>query len=144
METSWEQFSTNLYLVEIVWSWYIPPEDELYFTLSPEGLYLKNINLCDKLSLLKWRNEANIPSLKTQFLAAPDVDGKLSVSNLSWDSKPHGVGSFEEFCVSGSLAGGSMLPAMSVVKGLCLAQPQDLSPLNPSLSSSASLEVKPC
>ena len=46
--------------------------------------------------------------------------------------------------MSVSLAGGSMLLAMSVAVGLCLGQLQDFSALNPSLSSSASLEDKPC
>lgn len=83
-----------------------------------------------------------LPSLKP-VLVVPEVDGALSVSNLGWDSRPHGVGAFEELGVSVSLADGSMLLPMSVAVGLCLEKLQGFSAFNPSLSSSASLEDKP-
>lgn len=56
---------------------------------------------------------------------------------------PYEVGTFEELGVSGSLVDGSKLLAKSAAVGLCLEQLQDFSPMNPSLSSSASLDDKP-
>lgn len=67
----------------------------------------------------------------------------LSLSHLSWDSRTFDVGAFGEVGVSISLAIGFTLLAKSVTVGFCLVELQDFSALNPSLSSSASLEDKP-
>ena len=56
---------------------------------------------------------------------------------------PHEIGAFEELGKSVSLADGSRALAKSGVVRFCLVQPQEFSAINPSLSSSVSLDDKP-
>jgi hypothetical protein len=66
-----------------------------------------------------------------------------SISILGWDSRPY-EGPIEELGgASSSEADGSMFLAKSVGTGLGLAKVHIFSPLDPSLSSSASFDDKP-
>lgn len=69
-----------------------------------------------------------------------------SISVLGWDSRPY-EGPFEELGAnlgaSSSETDGSMLLDKSVETGLGLAKVLILSPLDPSLGSSASFDDKP-
>lgn len=97
----------------------------------------------DERRYLSMINSSSIPNLNELLLDAPEDEATLSFSTFGCESGTKGEGAFEELGASPSPIGKVIALTKSAGRGFCFVQLQDLSTLNPSFNSSASLEDKP-